>query len=451
MEQHAMSERLTQGARQPGARKPGARKAAARLPGASMAHHWARQMLFRICQKLEVGMLDIEDLTMDHQEQRYHFGEPERCGAKPVEVHYRASIQVRDERFYTLVLTGGTNGAAEAYMAGYWQTSNLVNLIRLMLANRAQMESLDGPLSSLASGANRVWHALNRNTEAGSRRNIAAHYDLGNDFFSQFLDSRLMYSSGIYIRGDETLEEASSTKLERICQKLDLSPQDHLLEIGTGWGGMAIYAAERFGCRVTTTTISQEQYDEAKARVEAAGLQGRITLLLEDYRKLEGEFDKVVSIEMVEAVGHQYLDQYFEKIAGLLKPDGMALIQAITIDDNHYERALREVDFIKRYIFPGSFIPCATVLASSAAKTGLRTFNLEDIGESYALTLRDWRERFLRALDTIREQGFDERFIRMWEFYLCYCEGGFRERAISNVQMLLTRSANRRAQWLPGS
>lgn len=404
----------------------------------------ARRLFFQICQKLDVGMLDIEE-----GEQRFHFGEPQRCGAQPVELHYRVSIQVLDPRFYAMVLTGGTNGAAEAYMQGYWKASNLVNLIRLMLANREQLDALEGGMTTLLNGLNRVWHAMNRNTEAGSRRNIAAHYDLGNEFFSLFLDARLMYSSGIYQTGEETLEEASTAKLDRICRKLDLKPGDHLLEIGTGWGGMAIYAAKAYGCHVTTTTISREQFLEAQKRVEAEGLQDRITLLLEDYRHLQGRFDKVVSIEMVEAVGHQYLDGYFQTIRERLKPEGMALIQAITIDDQRYEAALKEVDFIKRYIFPGSFIPCVTVLANSAAKAGLRLFNLEDIGVSYALTLRDWRERFLAQLDAVKAQGFDERFIRMWEFYLCYCEGGFRERAISDVQILLTASGCQREQWLP--
>lgn len=403
----------------------------------------AKRLFLRLCRNLEVGMLAIEDGP-----DRYHFGMPEACGATPVELHYRAVVRVKSPEFYRRILTGGSNGAAEAYMDGLWETEDLVKLVRLLVANRAILEALEGPLSSVLATANKAWHALNRNTHEGSRRNIAAHYDLGNDFFRLFLDSRLMYSSAIYETGQETLEEASEKKLARICRKLDLQPQDHLLEIGTGWGGMAIYAAQHYGCRVTTTTISQEQYAEAKARVEAAGLQDRITLLLSDYRDLEGQFDKVVSIEMVEAVGHHYLDGYFQKIATLLKPDGLAVIQAITIDDARYEQALREVDFIKRYIFPGSFIPCVTVLASSAAKTGLRLFNLEDIGPSYALTLQAWRERFLAQLETVRAQGYDERFIRMWEFYLCYCEGGFRERAISDVQLIFTRAGNRRTEWL---
>lgn len=405
----------------------------------------AKRLFLSVCEKLEIGMLDLIDGN-----EHYAFGIPQRCGSEPVPLHYRASLTVKDERFYRLVLSGGVNGAGEAFMQGYWESSDLVNLVRLMLANRSQLDQLEGPLTRIPRTMNRFWHALNRNTPLGSRRNIAAHYDLGNEFFKLFLDERLMYSSGIYQSGEESLEEASTAKLERIAQKLDLQPSDHLLEIGTGWGGMAIYAAKHYGCRVTTTTISKEQYDEAKKRVEAAGLTDRVTLLLSDYRDLEGEYDKLVSIEMVEAVGHQYLDGYFAQIAHLLKPEGLAVIQAITIDDQRYESALKTVDFIKRYIFPGSFIPCVTVLANSAAQSGLRVFNLEDIGLSYANTLRDWRERFCEEIETVRRQGFDERFIRMWLFYLCYCEGGFRERAISNVQLVFTRSACQRGEWLPG-
>lgn len=404
----------------------------------------ARKVFLKLCASMEHGMLGIEDGF-----ERYHFGMPEVCGARPVDPLHRVVIRVNSPEFYVRVVTGGANGAAEAYMEGLWDTDDLVKLVRVMLLNRAQLDAMEGGVATLLGKVSQIWHAFNRNTQEGSRRNIAAHYDLGNTFFSLFLDERLMYSAGIYPTGNESLSEASTLKLDRICRKLDLKPQDHLLEIGTGWGGMAIYAAQHYGCRVTTTTISKEQYAEAKARIEAAGLQDRITLLLEDYRDLQGQYDKVVSIEMVEAVGHQYLDTYFKCISERLTPDGLAVLQAITIDDQRYEAALREVDFIKRYIFPGSFIPCVTVLAQSAAKQDLRLFNLEDIGHSYALTLRDWRAGFMAKLDAVRAQGFDERFIRMWEFYLCYCEGGFRERAISNVQLILTKSGCRRDAWLP--
>jgi len=397
---------------------------------------WARQIFFKICGELQGGELIIAE-----GRQQTRFGQPSTDGLV-------VEVVVQSPAVYLRLLTAGSNGAAEAYMDGVWTTSSLTALVQLLLRNRAQLDRLEQGLARFAGFASRLWHALNRNTEAGSKKNIAAHYDLGNDFFSLFLDQSMMYSSAIYTTGEESLEQASVAKLDRICLKLDLNEQDHLLEIGAGWGGMAIYAARHYGCRVTTTTISREQCEAAKERVKAAGLEDRITVLQEDYRQLQGCYDKVVSIEMVEAVGHHYLDGYFNQISALLKTDGMALIQAITIDDLQYEAALKEVDFIKRYIFPGSFIPCVSVLTHSSSRAGLRLFNLEDIGESYALTLQAWRHRFMAQLQAVRQQGFDERFIRMWEFYLCYCEGGFRERAISNVQMLLTRGGNRREQWL---
>jgi cyclopropane-fatty-acyl-phospholipid synthase len=291
---------------------------------------------------------------------------------------------------------------------------------------------------------------LRRNTRHGSRRNIAAHYDLGNELFRLFLDDRLMYSSAIFASDDESLETASERKLRRICEKLDLRPEDHVVEIGTGWGGFAIYAAGRYGCRVTTTTISAEQHALASERIAAVGLADRVTVLLQDYRDLGGRYDKLVSIEMVEAIGHQYLETYLAKCAGLLKPDGLALIQAITIEDHRYRRALASVDFIKRHVFPGSFIPSVSaILAATPRVTDLRLINLEDIGPSYALTLRHWRKRFMREVDRVLRLGYDTRFVRLWQFYLCYCEGGFLERSIGNAQLLFARPENRRPQFLP--
>jgi cyclopropane-fatty-acyl-phospholipid synthase len=294
-------------------------------------------------------------------------------------------------------------------------------------------------------------HAARRNTRTGSRRNIAAHYDLGNEFFELFLDEGMMYSSAMFASPSDTLEQASERKLRRICEKLDLQPGDHLLEIGTGWGGMAIFAAREYGCRVTTTTLSERQHALASARVREAGLEERVTLLLRDYRDLDGRYDKLVSIEMVEAVGHQFLDGYFGKCASLLGPGGLALVQAITIEDHRYARALGSVDFIKRHVFPGSFIPCASVLVDSAARAGrLRLLNLEEFGDSYALTLQHWRRRFHAHREKARALGLDERFLRLWEFYLCYCEGGFLEHAIGDAQLLVAAPGNARAQYLPG-
>ncbi len=361
------------------------------------------------------------------------------------------TLRVHDVQFYRRLASHGSVGAGEAYMDGLWSCDDLVALVRLLVRNRDLLDTMEGGMASLGAHAMRALHAFRRNTRTGSQKNISAHYDLGNAFFKIFLDDNMMYSSAIFADASDSLEVASERKLARICEKLDLHPDDHLLEIGTGWGGMAMHAAQRHGCRVTTTTISREQHALASARVQAAGLGDRVEVLLQDYRDLQGSYDKLVSIEMIEAIGHQYLDTYFHTCSELLKPNGLALIQAITIEDHRYEQALNSVDFIKRHVFPGSFIPCVTAMVASAARAGeLRLVNLEDFGSSYAGTLRHWRQRFLSRLDQVRAQGYEERFIRMWEFYLCYCEGGFMERAISDVHLLLARSGNRRADYLPG-
>jgi cyclopropane-fatty-acyl-phospholipid synthase len=308
----------------------------------------------------------------------------------------------------------------------------------VLARNRHILDSMDGGAARLANGLLGIWHAFNRNSLQGSRRNIAAHYDLGNEFFAAWLDERMMYSSALFVDDEDTLEQAQLNKLDRICQKLQLGPEDHLLEIGTGWGGLATHAAEHYGCRVTTTTISVEQYEHARAAVSRAGLEDRVELLTRDYRTLEGRYDKVVSIEMIEAVGHQYLDTYLAKIESLLKRDGLALIQAITIEDYRYRQALKTVDFIKRYVFPGAFIPSVSAITRSMADaTQLGLVELADFGASYARTLAVWRERFEARWPEIRTMGFDEIFRRRWLWYLAYCEGGFRERAISDVHLLM--------------
>jgi cyclopropane-fatty-acyl-phospholipid synthase len=343
------------------------------------------------------------------------------------------------------VAFGGSSGSGEAYIKGSWNCSHLVNLVRIFLRNRDVLDGMDARLTRLKAPLHRILHWLNRNTREGSRRNISAHYDLGNDFFELFLDSSLMYSCAYYPAHETTLEEASEIKLERICRKLELKPQDHVLEIGTGWGGFAIHAASRYGCRVTTTTISRQQYELAKKRVVESGLTDRITVLLKDYRDLAGQYDKLVSIEMVEAIGHQYLDIYFAQCSRLLKPKGMMLLQAITIADQRYESALRDADFIKTFIFPGGFLPSITTMCKSLARASdMKLFHLDDIGPHYARTLSDWRLRFMSQLDAVRKLGYSSHFIRLWEYYLCYCEGGFLERDIGTVQMLLTKPDCRR-------
>jgi cyclopropane-fatty-acyl-phospholipid synthase len=325
-------------------------------------------------------------------------------------------------------------------MRGHWRSDDLTSLIRLFIANRDVMETVEGGAAFATAPLRRVLHWLNRNSPDGSRRNIAAHYDLGNDLFALFLDETMAYSCGIFEREDSTLHEAQIAKFERICRKLRLSPSDHLLEIGTGWGGLAMHAATRYGCRVTTTTISREQHEWAAERVRAAGLADRVTLLLDDYRDLSGRFDKLVSVEMIEAVGHQFLDTYTGRCSRLLEPHGAMLLQAITIQDQLYEQALGSVDFIQRFIFPGSFIPSVTAITDSVRRaTDMKIFHLEDIGPHYATTLRAWRERFFARLDDVRRLGYPDEFIRMWDFYLCYCEGGFLERQLGDVHMLLTK------------
>lgn len=361
------------------------------------------------------------------------------------------TLRVRDPAFYRHLAANGSVGAGEAYMDGLWECSDLVALVRILVRNRDQLDAMETGLAALGSWTMRGWHALQRNTRRGSARNIAAHYDLGNEFFALFLDENMMYSSAWFAHEHETLEVASRRKLDRICRKLDLKPDDRVVEIGTGWGGFALHAAHQFGCHVTTTTISQEQFDQASRRVQEAGLGDRVTLLRRDYRDLDGRFDKLVSIEMIEAIGHQYLDMYFAKCASLLKDDGLALLQAITIEDHRYRQARDSVDFIKRFIFPGSFIPAIAPMQAAIARTDLQLRNLEDFGPSYALTLRHWRERFIAKLDAVRALGYPERFIRMWEFYLCYCEGGFIERSIGVSHLLLAKPGNRRAPWMGGA
>jgi len=355
-----------------------------------------------------------------------------------------AEITVLDPRFFAEIAFGGSIGAGEAFMHGYWACDDLVALVRILLRNREVLDGMEGGLARLTAPLQALYHRANRNSRAGSRRNIAAHYDLGNDFFALWLDETMMYSSAIFAEPGMSLHEAQLHRLDHICRRLDLQPGDHVIEIGTGWGGFAVHAARHYGCRVTTTTISREQYRKARERVAAAGLEGRVTLLQDDFRDISGHYDKLVSIEMIEAIDHALLPAYFRKCAELLAPHGAMLIQAITIADQRYEEYRKSVDFIRRYIFPGGNLPSGAVMADVAAReTDLRLLGLEDIGLHYATTLRHWRHNFLAQLDAVRGQGYPEAFIRMWLFYLCYCEGAFRERAISNVQVLWTKPDSR--------
>jgi len=361
-------------------------------------------------------------------------------------------LTVQDVSFYRLLATQGAVGAGAAYADGIWTTDDLVGLVRLLVRNRDVLDGMESGPARLAAWALKLWHARRRNTRAGSRRNIEAHYDLGNDFFALFLSSDMMYSSAMWDDEYDSLEAASHRKLDAICRKLRLTPVDRVVEIGSGWGGFALHAARHYGCHVTTATISQEQHALATAKVRAAGLQNRVDVVLQDYRDLQGQYDKLVSIEMIEAIGAPYLDTYFTKIGSLLRPDGLALLQAITIEDHRYAQALAEVDFIKRYIFPGSFIPSIEAMLRAKTRTcDLALVDLEDFGLSYARTLQAWRERFLAHLPEVRAQGFDERFCRLWTFYLAYCEGGFRERSIGVSHLLLAKPGARPTggAWAP--
>jgi cyclopropane-fatty-acyl-phospholipid synthase len=393
----------------------------------------ARRFMLRVLSHIRVGSLTIHDGDDTH-----HFGKPGVPGEP------QAEIVVHNREAFGKVLTGGTIASGEAYIDGDWSTPDLTEVTRLFSANMDSMESMQSSQHWYTKLALKLAHAMNRNTHEGSRRNISAHYDLGNDFFRLFLDPTMMYSAAVFERPDNTLEKAAVDKLDEICRQLELKPSDHLVEIGTGWGGMAIHAATHYGCRVTTTTISREQYEYARERVEALGLSDRITLLLEDYRALTGTYDKLVSIEMIEAVGHDFYDSYFQCCNRLLKPHGKMVIQAITIPDRRYERARRSVDYIKRYIFPGGCLPSLEVIAKHIARdTDLQMVNLRDITLDYARTLAEWRRRFMDRVEEVKAMGFDERFIRMWEFYLCYCEGGFRERIIGTAQIAFAKPGYR--------
>jgi cyclopropane-fatty-acyl-phospholipid synthase len=387
----------------------------------------ARNLVQRLLASLSHGRLTLREEGASRA-----FGN----GAPDIHLH------IPDPRAWQAFAFGGSVGAGESYMDGQWSCDDLVGLVRLLLRNRQVVDALDGGLTKLVMPMRRIRHWLNRNSHAGSRRNIAAHYDLGNDFYRLWLDPTMMYSCALYERADMTLHDASVAKLERICSALDLKPDDHVLEIGSGWGGFALHAAGQYNCRVTTITLSQEQHDLATQRLQEAGLDDRVDVRLCDYRDLDGQFDKLVSIEMIEAVGAANLSVYFRQCGRLLKPEGIMFLQAITIADQRYEQALHEVDFIQKHIFPGGFLPSVQVLSAAMSRASdLRIIQLDDIGPHYAATLAAWRERFLARLDEVRTLGFDDRFIRMWLFYLCYCEGGFRERDLGAVQMLLARPA----------
>lgn len=393
----------------------------------------ARTLVLAQLGKLRHGHLRV----LSHGRQ-WSFGD----AASPLQ----AEVEILDEAAWSLLAGNGSIGAGEAYIQGYWRSPDLALVTRLFVANLAVLDALEGGLARLGRPALQLFHRLHRNSRHGARRNILAHYDLGNALFEQLLDPTMMYSAAQFEYPEQPLEQAQLHKLERICQKLELRPSDHLLEIGCGWGSLAIHAATRHGCRVTTTTLSEAQYAYTLQRVRAMGLEAQVTVLRDDYRDLKGSFDKLVSIEMIEAVGHRYLPIYFRQCAARLKPDGLMLLQAITIRDQRYAQARRSVDFIQRHIFPGGALPSLSVMLQTASReTTLNLVHLEDFGADYARTLRHWRDNLRQARTRLSQLGYDDAFQRLWEFYLCYCQGGFEERAIGVAQLLWAAPQARRA------
>jgi cyclopropane-fatty-acyl-phospholipid synthase len=355
-----------------------------------------------------------------------------------------ATLEVFDSRVYRMLVLGGSLAAAEAYIRGYWDSPDLASALRVIGHHAASTTPMDRALARVAYPL--LWAAnwLRRNTRIGSRRNIAAHYDLSNEFFSLMLDPTMTYSCGIFPARTSSMQEASQEKYDRICRILRLTQRDHVLEVGCGWGGFAVHAARNYGCRVTALTISRAQHGYATSQVRAAGLGDRVSVVLRDYRDATGQFDKLVSIEMIEAVGRQFLDGYFGQCCRLLKPDGVMALQAITITDNRYEQYRRSVDFIQQYVFPGGFLPSFSAMGKSWRRaTDFRPIRFDEFSPHYAETLRRWRQRFRENIESVRRLGFDERFIRTWNYYLCYCEAAFEERLISVSQIFLAREACR--------
>lgn len=395
----------------------------------------ARRLLFSALDHLQHGKLTITEPDGTVSE---FFGTESTALSGEVHIH--------DPKFFSRVLSGGSRGAGESYMSDEWDSADLTSVFRIAALNEPMWQSLERGWARLTLPASRIYHWLKRNSRAQSKRNIAAHYDLGNEFFKLFLDPTMMYSCGVFENDTDTMEQASNRKNDLICQKLQLQPSDHLVEVGTGWGGFALHAAKHYGCRITTTTISQEQFELASERIRTAGLEQQVTVLQQDYRDLTGSYDKLVSIEMIEAIGWENYDTYFKSCSDLLRANGLMLVQAITIPDNGFDDSKRHVDFIKRYVFPGGCLPSVEAMVGAARKvTDLQLIKLDDIGAHYVPTLRAWLSRFEANKRQVASLGYDERFIRLWRFYLCYSEAAFAERSTSNVHALFAKPGYRDA------
>ena len=415
----------------------------------SARESWPRRLVLRSFEGMTRGHLRLE---LPDQTTRDFGSAADAAGrALPAGLSAAAHIRVRSESFFQRCFRSGDIGFAESYLEGEWDTPDLTSVIGWFILNHENAPTLSGSRRAQAWGVNllrtvnRLGHVLRPNTPGNARRNIAEHYDLSNDFFRLFLDPTRMYSAALWPAGspDLSLEDAQHAKNERLCQSLRLAPSDHVLEIGTGWGGWSLHAAKHHGCRVTTVTISQAQYDLARERIAAAGLADRVDVQLRDYRELQGQYDKIVSIEMMEAIGHRYLDTFAAVIDRVLKPDGLVALQFITCPDDRYDRLRRGVDFIQKHIFPGSLLLSMNRVNDRLSRAGGFVLNAtHDFGADYGRTLRLWRERFLARLDEVRALGFDERFIRKWTYYFCYCEAAFAMRHISVVHTLHTRPNN---------
>jgi cyclopropane-fatty-acyl-phospholipid synthase len=404
---------------------------------AALASPVARSLLARTLERLEGGRLRVEENGSE-----WVYGD---LASGVLE----ATITIQDPRAWASLVFGGTIGAGEAYMAGHWNSDHLATAIQIFAQNVALMLELDAGLDRVIAPFRGVVHRLRRNTKVGSRRNISRHYDLGNSFFELFLDETMSYSSAIFPRRGASLEEASVHKMQHVLNKLEVKPGERLLEIGSGWGGLAVMAAEQYGAQVTATTVSQEQFMFMQDLVRRKRLQDRIEVLMIDYRDIRGTYDKLVSIEMIEAVGHEFLKDFFRQCSDRLTPSGLALIQCITLPDDQYERARKGVDFIKHFIFPGSQVLSVSALTEASRNASdFRLVHLEEISPHYAQTLALWRTRFLANVDKVKQLGFPETFVRMWDFYLAYCEGSFRARYNSVVQCLFAKPNFRLAEPL---
>lgn len=410
------------------------------------ANALARKAIFHALTHFDFGRLTLIE-NFGEQAPRIHAFGIEGVGQASSSAVGRHTLDVtltiHDMSVYRQLLFGGSIALADSYITGEWDTDDLTGLIRLAARNLEVFNQLERRFAGLSKTLERARHQLRSNDKTTAKSNILAHYDLGNAMYQRFLDDTMMYSSAVYLTPDTRLFDAQQHKLALICQRLQLKSSDHVIEIGTGWGGFAIYAATHYGCQVTTTTISDAQFAEAKARVKAAGLGDKITLLKEDYRELDGQFDKLVSIEMIEAVGHEFLPTFFAKCNSLLKPTGMMVLQAITFNDQNYENYLSSVDFIQTHIFPGGCLLSNQELNTQfTQQTDMVIKQLHDYGFDYAYTLRDWRAAFMAQRDEIKALGYDDAFIRLWEFYFCYCEGGFLERTIGVVQVTAVKPDN---------